>query len=286
MVLVEKNILALDLLMFPSHDMLLQCSDKQSIVYVEHCKIFVKNDSVWKQDSVCAESLQIAFISVILLGPGTSITHDAATLLGSFNVLISWCGENGFSMYSVSMSPVYNMKNARKQIHLIETDKINIARKIYEKRFGKTYNLENMTINNMMLMEGNILKSIYKEMAKKYSIFWNGRHAQFKNIECDDIVNKTLTLCNGALYSVVNSIIYSLGFIPQIGVIHTSGSTPLAYDIADIYKTATTIECSFKYASENNTVDKKKIFDFLKNTFEKENIMQKISSDILDIFSL
>ena len=272
--------------MFPKHNMLLQCLDKKAIVYIEHCKIFVKNGAIWKQDSLCTESLQIAFISVILLGPGTSITHDAAALLGSFNVLISFCGENGFSMYSISMSPVYNMKNARKQIHLIETDKINIARKIYEKRFGNTHNLENMSINNMMLMEGNIIKAVYKEMAKKYSVFWNGRNSQFKNIASDDIVNKTLTLCNGALYSVVNSIIYSLGFIPQIGVIHNSGSCPLAYDIADIYKKETTIECAFKYASEYNTVDKKKIFDFLTTTLEKENIMQKISSDILDIFSL
>lgn len=272
--------------MFPAHNMLVQCTDKQSIIYREHCKLFVKNDGVWVQDELGSESLQLAFISVIFLGPGSSITHDAAILIGSFNVMIAWCSADGYSLYSVAMSPVYNMKNARVQVHLIETNKLGLARKMYVKRFGDIYDIDHMNINDLMLMEGNIMKTTYKEMAKKYSIVWNGRNAQFKTIADDDIVNKALTLCNGALYSLVNSIIYSLGFIPQIGIIHTSGSTPLAYDIADLYKTNTTIECAFKYAETNKTIDKKKLFDFLKDTFESYGIMKKIPSDILTIFAV
>ncbi len=42
----------------------------------------------------------VASLSVLMLGPGTSITHEAVKTLADNGCLINWCGEQGVRFYA------------------------------------------------------------------------------------------------------------------------------------------------------------------------------------------
>jgi len=60
-------------------------------------------------------------------------------------------------------------------------------------------------------------------LAKKYGVGWQGRSFQPGKFEMSDMTNKILTSANAALYGILLSSIYALGYSPHIGFIH-SGS--------------------------------------------------------------
>ena len=75
----------------------------------------------------------------------------------------------------------------------------------------------------------------------------------------DDTLNRAITMCNMALYGIATSIIYGLGFLPHFGIVHGRGSTPLAYDISDVFKCRTTIPCAMNHIKNNAIIDRKRL---------------------------
>ena len=53
-----------------------------------------------------------------------------------------------------------------------------------------------------------------------------------------------------ALYGLVYSVIVALGLSPGLGFVHTGHELSFVYDIADLYKTETSILVAFEVASE------------------------------------
>lgn len=240
------------LLVKVTRDTLPQVKDKYPFLYLERGRLEVDDSSVkWIDCENNVVRLPIATIGTLLLGPGTTLTHESIKVLASANCGVCWVGEDSLIFYSFGHTPTADTRNFRRQIEL-SCDKIKsveVARRMFTMRFPAT-DLEGKTLKEMMGMEGHRVRRLYEELAKKYEVGWRGRLFQPGKFEMSDMTNKILTSANAALYGILLSSIFALGYSPHIGFIHSGSPLPFVYDMADLYKEYLCIDLAFSATLE------------------------------------
>lgn len=84
----------------PKLQQLPRIDDRVSFIYVEHAKIHRKDSAITVTDARGIVHIPVAMIGVLLLGPGTDISHRAVQLLGETGTSICWVGEQGIRQYA------------------------------------------------------------------------------------------------------------------------------------------------------------------------------------------
>ena len=74
--------------------------DRVTFVYIEHAKINRQDSAITVKDIRGMIRIPAAMIGVILLGPGTEITHRAMELIGDTGTSVVWVGERGVRQYA------------------------------------------------------------------------------------------------------------------------------------------------------------------------------------------
>jgi len=74
--------------------------DSLSYLYVERVRIQQKHKAVELLDEKGRTMVPVAALSVLMLGPGTVITHAAIKALADNGCLVVWCGEDGMRCYA------------------------------------------------------------------------------------------------------------------------------------------------------------------------------------------
>lgn len=74
--------------------------DSMSYLYLERGKIEQAKKAIEFFDKNGQTLIPVANLSLLLLGPGTSITHEAIKTLTDNGCLVNWCGENGVRFYA------------------------------------------------------------------------------------------------------------------------------------------------------------------------------------------
>ncbi len=69
--------------------------DGLSYLYAEHCKIDQEAKAIALHDATGKTPVPCAALSLLMLGPGTSITHAAIRALADSGCLVAWVGEEG-----------------------------------------------------------------------------------------------------------------------------------------------------------------------------------------------
>mgnify|MGYP001613800174 FL=1 len=229
-----------------------QVKDKYPFLYLERGRLEIDDSSVKWIDCDCnVVRLPIATINTILLGPGTTITHEAVKIMAAANCSVCWVGEDSLLFYAVGQSPTADSRNMRTQMLLASDEKksVEVARRMFAHRFPLA-ELEGKSLNEMMGMEGYRVRQLYEQMAAKYNVGWKGRCFQPGKFEMGDITNQVLTSANAALYGILTSAIYSMGYSPHIGFIHSGSPLPFVYDMADLYKEWLCIDLAFSLTLE------------------------------------
>ena len=257
--------------------------DRLSIRYLEKCNIVVVDGTIMILSKITGkQSLCVEGIACLMLGCGTSISRDAVKLLSDSNVTVVWCGRSGMSMYTVGMNVQSSMKNAKEQINRIMTKRQQLWRLLL--KYRRIESNVKMGVKQLLLVEATAMKQAYDGLSKFYGVEWSGRIPQVSDMDPDDRLNFAITVCNMALYGVATACITAMGFLPQFGVIHGNGSTPLAYDLADVYKVDTTIPCAMKYVVSHTETDVNELLSDLSNELNKFKITRKFTSLLEDLF--
>ena len=81
--------------------------DSLSYLYVEHCRIDQEAKAVSIQDAIGKTPVPCAALPVLMMGPGTTITHAATRVLAENGCLAIWSGEEGVRMYAQGMPKVW-----------------------------------------------------------------------------------------------------------------------------------------------------------------------------------
>jgi len=266
-----------------TRDTLPQVKDKYPFLYLERGRLEVDDSSVKWIDCECnVVRIPISTISVLLFGPGTSITHEAVKVLSAANCTACWVGEDSLNFYAVGNIPNSDTRNFRKQMK-ISCDKkksLNVARRFFSKRFPNTQ-LSGKTLKEMMGMEGYRVKKMYEKYAEEYGVGWKGRSFVPGKFEFSDLTNQIMTACNAALYAILLSAIHSLGYSPLIGFIHTGSPLPFVYDLADLYKEKLSIDLAFFLTLEMaGQYQKGVVASHFRKRVVSEDLLVRIPKDI------
>lgn len=266
-----------------TRDTLPQVKDKYPFIYLERGRLEIDDSSVKWIDADCnIVRLPIATINTILLGPGTSITHESIKVLAAANCSVCWVGEDSLLFYAAGNTPTSDSRNFRKQMMLAADKKKSeeVARRMFSYRLPQK-DLINKNLKSMMGMEGYRVKEIYNEMAKKYNVGWKGREYIPGKMVLSDTTNQILTSTNAALYGILNSVVHSLGYSPHIGFIHSGSPLPFIYDISDLYKEKLCIDLAFQLTLEmGGQYNKHKVSSAFRERVIGMDLLTKVPLDI------
>lgn len=271
----------------PPLEALALAKDRWTPLYLEHGRLEVDDSSVkWIGATGLLYRIPTATISALLLGPGTSITHAAIKACAESNTAVCWVGEESMRFYASGITPTQDNQNFKRHAMAWADKKrrVIIARRMFQMRFPEV-DVENKNINELRGMEGIRVRSLYTQLGQKYGITWKGRNYNTHNWELADNINRAISSANASLYALVTSIVCSMGFSPQLGFVHEGGTLPFVYDIADLYKSETSLAAAFATIRQNPIADGEQVRRLLKENIEEVRLLQRIPKDLEILFN-
>lgn len=189
-------------------------------------------------------------LSIILLGPGSSVTHDALRLLARHGCALAAIGEVGVRFYTAPPLMPDTSALAREQVRLwsVPKTRMEVARAMYAIRFGEIVRTRDIEV--LRGREGARIKRSYQLAAERYGMVWKGRSYDRNNPNAGDIPNQAINHAASAMRAAASVAVASVGAIPQLGFIHEDSGQSFVLDIADLYRHDVTLDIAFGAAKE------------------------------------
>ena len=198
-------------------------------------------------------------LSMILLGPGSTVSHDALRLMARHGTALVAVGEDGVRCYTAPPLMPDTSDIARRQVRAwadADGSRITIARKMYALRLGEV--LPHQSIEALRGVEGARMKRTYQNLAQRYGITWLGRRYDRADPLAADMPNQAINHASVAITSAAVIAVTSVGAIPQLGFIHEHSGDAFALDIADLFRDTILLPAAFKSAKsaiQNPTIN-------------------------------
>jgi CRISPR-associated protein Cas1 len=185
-------------------------------------------------------------LSVVILEPGTTVSHDALRLLAGHGTGLLVAGEEGVRFYASMPFGQDDSSLARQQVRLWsdEASRLRVARRMYAWRLGEVLPSEDLTV--LRGIEGARVKAQYRTLAKQFGINWAGRRYDRDDPEATDRVNQAVNHASAALRAAGMIAVAATAAIPQLGFIHEASSQALCLDIADLYREKVCLPAAFR----------------------------------------
>lgn len=256
-------------------------SDRMTFIYLEHCRISRDDGAVTVRDKEGTVYIPAAAITVLLLGPGTEITHRAMELIGDNGVSVIWIGEHGVRYYAHGRALNSHTNLLLKQAKLVSNTRmhLDVVKKMYEMRF-KDEDIGGLTLQQLRGREGARMRKIYRENAEQYNVKWNGRDYDTEDFSGGSLVNQALSAGNVCLYGLASAVITSLGCSAGLGFIHVGYEFSFAYDIADLYKAEITIPLAFQLAGDETQDIANVMRRRVRDIFARTKLLERMVKDI------
>ena len=236
----------------PGLQALPQISDRMTFLYLEHCQLNREDGAILIRDARGTVAVPAAGISVLLLGPGTNVTHRAMELIGDTGISVVWVGEHGVRYYAGGRPLTHRSRLLQRQAELVSNQRghLAVARKMYKMRFPGE-DVSAMTMQQLRGKEGSRVRGIYRKAARQWNIQWSGREFDPNNYQGGSKVNQALSAGNACLYGLALAVIAALGCSPGLGFVHVGHESSFVYDIADLYKAELVIPLAFEIAAQD-----------------------------------
>ena len=233
-----------------------QIKERISFLYLEHAVINRSDSAITVTDDRGTVHVPSAALGVILLGPGTKITHRAVELIGDTGASIVWVGERGVRYYAHGRPLTHSSRLLVRQAALVSNvqKRAAVARCMYKLRFPKE-DVVGMSLQQLRGKEGSRVRAVYRSLSKRTGVPWSGREYNPSDYEAGTPINKALSAAHACLYGVCHSVIVAIGCSPGLGFIHSGHERSFVYDIADLYKSEITIPIAFDIASRHGEFD-------------------------------
>ena len=188
-------------------------------------------------------------LSMILLGPGSTVSHDALRLMARHGTALVAVGEDGVRCYTAPPLMPDSSEIARRQMRAWgdpDGSRITIARRMYAMRLGEL--VPHTAIDILRGIEGARMRQTYKNLAQQYGIQWRGRRYDRNKPLAADIPNQAINHASVAVTSAAVIAVMAVGAIPQLGFIHEHSGDAFALDIADLFRDTVLLPAAFKSA--------------------------------------
>lgn len=255
--------------------------DSLSYLYVEHCRVDQEQKAIAIHDLVGKTPVPCAALSLLLLGPGTTITHAAIRALADNGCLVVWSGEEGVRMYAQGMGETRSSRRLLHQAALWArpSRRLEVVLRLYRMRFSEELDPA-LTLQQIRGREGIRVREAYARASRETGVAWSGRAYKSSNWGAADPVNRALSAANSCLYGICHAAIVSAGYSPAIGFIHTGKMLSFVYDIADLYKVEITIPIAFATVREGDDQLEMRVRHACRDAFYQQRLLQRIVPDI------
>lgn len=216
---------------------------------------FTRGAEPAKNDALSAGNHVIPFqmVSMILLGPGTTVSHEALRLCARHGTAIIAVGEDGVRAYTAPPLIPDRSGLARRQARVwVDADgtRLDIARRMYAWRLGEI--LPHTDIEVLRGIEGARVKKVYQLQASRFGIRWNGRRYDRANPSAADLPNQALNHAASAVEAAAAIAVSATATIPQLGFIHEDSGQSFVLDIADLFRDDVTVPVAFAAVAQVN----------------------------------
>jgi CRISP-associated protein Cas1 len=226
-------------------------ADRHGLLWLEYGKLSVEDGSLRfvaaKSETLDAGDYAIPYqaVSMILLGPGTSITQDVLRLCARHGTLIAAVGEGGVKSYSAPPLGQGRSDVARAHAERWADPKrrLDTARRLYAWRFGRV--LPHRDIETLRGIEGARIKESYKLAAQRFGIEWHGRRYDRQNPTAADLPNQALNHAATFVEAAADLAVAAVGALPPLGFIHEDSSNAFTLDVADLFRVDLTLPLAF-----------------------------------------
>jgi CRISPR-associated protein Cas1 len=258
-----------------------QLRDSLSYLYVEHAILDQKHKAVEFVQEHGRTLVPVANLSVLMLGPGTSITHAAVKTLAENGCTVLWTGEDATRFYAQGLGETRKSQRLLHQAALMADPhkRQEVVLRMYHHRFNYTLP-DNLSLPQVRGMEGVRVRQAYAEASKKYGVRWSGRHYDRGNWGSADPINRALSAANTLLNGLCHAAIVSGGYSPGLGFIHNGKQLSFVYDIADLYKVELTIPTAFATVAESALKVESRVRTACRQKFKDARLLQRILPDI------
>lgn len=259
-------------------------ADRISFIYLERCRVSRNDSGILVETKIGSYNLPVASVCSLLLGPGTTITHRAMELIGDSGTTVVWVGERGARYYAHGRPLTHTSTLLETQASLTSNrrSRLRVARRMYQMRFPGE-DVSHLTMQQLRGREGARIRRAYREWSEMTGVEWNGRNYDPEDYSSGDAVNKALSTANACLYGLVHGVIVSMGCSPGLGFIHTGHERSFVYDIADLYKTETSIPVAFKVASLQNEDVSGTTRRAMRDSFSDGALTERIAHDVKNL---
>ncbi|MBB5874342.1 CRISPR-associated protein Cas1 [Allocatelliglobosispora scoriae] len=225
---------------------LVRAEDRISFLYLERSVIHRDSNAITAADDRGVMHIPAASIGVLMLGPGTSITHQAIALLADHGATAIWVGERGVRYYAHGRSLASSTRLLIAQAAAVShrDRRLSVARAMYGMRFPGESTAD-LTMQQLRGKEGARVRRSYREHAERTGVTWRSRDYNPEQFEDGDAINQALSAAHACLYGIVHAVIVAVGASPGLGFVHTGHERAFVYDIADLYKAEVTIPVAF-----------------------------------------
>lgn len=267
-------------------------ADRHGLIWLERGELCVIDGCLHfmaGKESLTPYVLQVPHqaVSMILLGPGSSVTHDALRLLARHGTLMAAVGQDGVRTYTAPPLLPDRSDVARRQAELWGNPRrrVSVARHMYALRLGEI--LPHRDLDTLRGIEGARVKAIYRLMADKYGIPWDGRHYDRNNPEATDLPNQAINHAATAVQGAAAIAVQSLAAIPQLGFIHEDSGQAFVLDIADLFRDTITLEIAFTVAKKAINGDQTSIDRLVRReastVFRKQDVIASMIDKIKQV---
>lgn len=261
--------------------------DSLSYLYTEHCIIEQKVKAVEMIDEDGRVMIPAANLTVLLLGPGTSITHAAIKALADNGCGVVWVGEDATRFYA------HGIGETRRAYHLLHQAKLasdprlrlEVCKRMYRKRFDEELD-PSLSIQQLRGKEGARVRTAYTQASIQYDVPWQGRRYKRGSWGDTDPPNRALSMANALLNGICHAGIVTGGYSPALGFIHTGKQRSFVYDIADLYKVEITIPLAFQLVGESTSNLYSRVRQACREAFKEHKLLKRILGDIDELLDV
>jgi len=255
--------------------------DSLSYHYIEHAIVDRKQNAIEYIQEDGRTLVPVAAISLLMLGPGTSISHAAMKVLMENGCSLLWVGEDGIRCYGQGLGETRRAYHLIRQAELVcdPVARENVVRRMYNFRFNEELT-EGLSLAQIRGKEGVRVRETYARASREFGVPWHGRRYDRSNWGGSDTINRTLSAANALLNGICHAAIVAGGYSPALGFIHTGRMMSFVYDVADLYKTELTIPAAFATVAESTSTTEARVRALCRERFRETRLLQRILPDI------
>lgn len=226
---------------------LVRADERISFLYFEHCVVNQAENAIAITDDEGTIRVPVATLGVLMLGPGTTISHKAMATIGENGASVVWVGERGVRMYASGRPLTHSSRLLVRQARLVSNTRtrLAVARRMYQMRFPDE-DVSSLTMQQLRGREGARVRRVYGHWSKKTGVEWKRRDFDPDDYDTGSEINKALSAAHACLYGITHAVIVALGCSPGLGFVHTGHERSFVYDIADLYKADLSIPVAFR----------------------------------------